>query len=75
MVEEQSTWQEETVELRKKIQTKFEILDRKENESTRIIQRGKDQGNDRKTCYWERNLDRRDSRSERKNARADDWGW
>ena len=41
MAEEQSALQEETVKLRQKIETKFNKLDLKENESTRIIERRK----------------------------------
>ena len=39
MVEEQNSLQEEIVKLRKKIGTKFKLVDLKKNESARIIER------------------------------------
>lgn len=41
MGEEESALQDGTVNQRKKIEIKFKVLDLKENESTRIIERGK----------------------------------
>ena len=39
VAEEQNSLQEETVKLRKKIATKFKMVDLKKNESARIIER------------------------------------
>ena len=41
MAEKQSVLQEETLKLRKKSETKFKMVDLKENESTRKIERRK----------------------------------
>lgn len=50
------------------------MLDVKENESTKIIKRGKIKKIEKHVNKIE-TLSGRDSRPESKNARANDWGW
>ena len=59
------------MKLREKIETKFEMLDVKENESTKIIKRGKIKKIEKHVNKIE-TPSGRDSRSESKNARAND---
>ena len=71
MAEEQNSLQEETVKLRKKIETKFKMVDLKQNKSARIIQREKIKEMEN-SLQWNRNLGGGDSRSKREKERADD---
>ena len=71
MAEEQNSLQEETVKLRKKIETKFKMVDLKKNKSARIIQREKIKEIEN-SLQQNRNLGGGDSRSKREKERADD---